>query len=355
MKKCTIVVLLFLTLIVSGCGRQPTKNSNPTSTEQMAEDIFTIPTENSTLPTNPIQDAGSSVRIVNDVQQDEAGYYLVYEGGEMHLKLQMCAMDLEDKNFGIHLYVDDQPQPYYTDGDRNPKYMHTFSSMNGREFTLDLIFTPVTGQAGDVLEIGFAAIANPEYSPAGSEGLEEITMIDWSCMGMTVRTKFLADPPDSMIPDVLDRVSDHIVEHIDLTAAEAELLSLDEHQKEVEYAIYVSSQKDYGNLFSVKPEDILDVEFNLKGSTVPNFGLVLYLDHQPVSITDEDLIFACTENGKRVVIRAQVDLSGFDGECVFYAVLVPRNYRIDQLGGSCSVTILGPWYLSSAESLEAIH
>lgn len=58
---------------------------------------------------------------------------------------------------------------------------------------LVLVFTPVTGQAGDVLEIGFAVVAYPEYFI--DDACSGITMADWCAMGLTARTKYLADPP----------------------------------------------------------------------------------------------------------------------------------------------------------------
>ena len=162
-------------------------------------------------------------------------------------------------------------------------------------------------------------------------------------------------PPASEIPALTDRVIRVSQEYIDLTAAEAEMFNSGEYQKEVEYEIYVNNRKSYGNLFSVTDDDQLEMEFELKGSTVADFGLVLYLDNQPVSVSAEDVIFVRTQNGKKMTVKAQIDLSGFDGEGVFYAVIVPRNYRSDQLGGSCLLTILGPYYLSGAESMEALQ
>lgn len=358
MKKLT-AVLLVLVLLLAGCGA-PAQTTEGT-TAGTVPDLFTQPATEpplttapkSTVPIKPNGNAGNYFGIANDVQKDELGSYLVYEGGEMHLLLRMRIAELNDKNIGIHLYVDGQPQPYYTSENETAQYMHTFPSMNGEEFTLDLVFTPVTGQAGDILEIGFAVVAYPEYFI--DDAWAGITMADWCAMGLTVRTKYLADPPVVELPEVSDRVIQLSREYIDLTAAEAEMFNSGEYQKEVEYEIYVNNRKSYGNLFSVTDDDQLEMEFELKGSTVADFGLVLYLDNQPVSVSAEDVIFVRTRNGKKMTVKAQIDLSGFDGEGVFYAVIVPRNYRSDQLGGSCLLTILGPYYLSGAESMEALQ
>ena len=131
MKKILTVFPLLLALVLSGCGAQQMAESIPTAAPQMAEDIFTAPPEATPLPTKPVQDTGSSVSIAGDVQQDEAGYYLAYDGGEMHLLLRMCFADLTDKDIGIHLYVDGQPQPYCTEEQPEIEYMHTFPTGNG--------------------------------------------------------------------------------------------------------------------------------------------------------------------------------------------------------------------------------
>lgn len=350
MQKSRILVLLLALAIffTAGCAHEEDQDSQ--ADFPLADNIFTNPPETEKLPTNPDGTDGSSISIAAEVQKDEIGPYLVYEGGEMHLPLRIQIGDLPDKNFGIHLYVDGQPQPYHTAENDTAQYMHSFPSMNGKEFLLDLIFTPVTGQSGDVLEIGFAIVAYPEYFI--DDAWEGITMMDWSGMGMTVRMKYLEDPPSAHLPEVQDRVVSLSQAHIDLTASETDLFSSGEYQKEVAYEICVNGQKSYGNLFSVTGGDKLDVEFELKGSSAADFGLVMYLDHQPVSICAEDLIFVHTQNGKKMTVKAEIDLSGFDGEGVFYAVIVPRNCRINQLGGSCLLTILGPYYLSSAATLD---
>lgn len=344
-------LFLFLLLLSSGCSSQPDTASEPIS----VDNIFTLPQ----APTEPIppptisSGTATYIRIENEVTTDELGPYLTYEGGEMRLCLRMRADELGEKDFGIHLYVDGQPQPYRIEADKTQQYMHTFPSCNGKEFTLVLIFTPLTGRTGDMLEIGFAVIAYPDYFI--DDVWEGTTTIDWNCMGMTVRMHYQADPPPVCLPELPDRLKQLSLEYTDLTSAETDMFSSDTYLKEVEYEFRANQKKDFGSFFSVMPGDNLEFEFELKGSSLADFGLVLYLDHQPVSVSEEELILVRTENGQKVTVRVQIDLAGFDGEDVFYAVLVPRNYRRDDLGGSCLLTILGPYYLSGAESLEAIR
>lgn len=353
---CAILLVAVLLNLLSGCGTQPGNaawNENPETVENLFATEPQPTSGQEPLPSLKKPDAGNSIGITNEVFQDSTGSYLVYEGGEMHLGLRLCLTDLPDKSFGIHLYVDGKPQPYYTADNETLQYMQTFPSGNGQAFTLDLIFTPITGKCGDVLEIGFAVVAYPDYFI--DDDWAGITLMDWSGMGLTVRTKYLADPPQAQYPDGTDRMIRFSQEYVDLTASEAEMFSSGEYEKEVAYTLFANNRESYGNLFSLTDGDSLNVEFELKGSPVADFGLVLYLDHQPVSFSEENDLFVHTKNGQKVTVSASVDLAGFDGAGVFYAVLVPRNYRSDQLGGSCLLTILGPYYLSSARSLEALQ
>lgn len=358
-RRLSMMLLVIILLgFCTGCNDQANEPGLEATVETVGN-LFDVEPSTETisrqesLPQPQENQSYNSIGITNEVQQDDLGAYLVYEGNEMHLGLRLRITDLPNQNIGIHLYVDGQPQPYYTAGNEVVQYMHIFPSQNGKEFTLDLIFTPVVGQAGDMLEIGFAIIAYPEYFI--DETWTGITMIDWCGMGLTVRTKYMADPPAAELPVVNDHVLQLTQQYIDLTASEAEMFSSGEYQKEVEYEIHVNNQKSFGNIFSVTNEDKLEIEFELKGSSVADFGLVLYLDHQPVSVNEEDMVFVRTQNGKKVTVKAQIDLSSFACEGVFYAVIVPRNYRTDQLGGSCLLTILGPYYLSDAESLDALQ
>ena len=339
--------LLFFLLLSSGCSAK-------TAPETLwVEDIFTQPQSSieSTLPPIAPIEAGNYVRIENHIEKDELGSYLIYEGGEMHLRLQIRVSELDDKDFGIHLYVDGQPQAYHTEASSASSYMHSFRSCNGKEQQAELIFTPVTGRSGEMLEISFVLIAYPDYFP--DEAWDGTTMIDWNSMGLTVRMFYQTDSPCISPLDVPDRLKALSMVYTDLTSAEAKLFSGGTYQKEVEYTFHVNQKKDFGNLFSVKPGDNLEFEFELKGSHLADFGLVLYLDHLPISVKPEELIFLGTENGQKVTIRAQIDISDFDGKEVLYAVLVPRNLRRDDLGGSCLVTVLGPWYLFGSDSMEA--
>ena len=174
-------------------------------------------------------------------------------------------------------------------------------------------------------------------------------------MGLTVRMKYLANPPEVEFPTIPDRMLKSELEYTDLSVSEADMFSSGEYIKEVEYSLCANGQEGYGNLFSVEPGDTLDIVFELKGSSIADFGLVLYLDHQPIATSNGDFLLVRTENGKKLTANIKINLTNFDKKGIFYGVIVPRNFRTEQLGGSCLLTILGPYYLFEEESLEVVQ
>lgn len=125
-RLCVILLIAILLNLLSGCGTQPS-NSAWNENAETVENIFAAErqptTDRELLPSAKEPEAVNSIGITNEVFQDAEGSYLVYDGGEMHLGLRLCLTDLPDKNFGIHLYVDGKPQPYYTADNETLQYI----------------------------------------------------------------------------------------------------------------------------------------------------------------------------------------------------------------------------------------
>lgn len=301
------------------------------------------------IPTKPTQNLEGGMGIANGTYQDADGVYLTYDGNEMHLFLRFTFSGYSQIGAGIHLYVDGKPQPYYTATDADYSYMHTFYPPNGKEYIAELIFTPVAGEKGDTLEFGFFVVTYPDYFLDDEWGGPAQT--DNNCMGLTFRVKYLESPPAVDVVQAQDRVVQLSLEHIDLTSAQSQVVS---SQNEVDYSFYVNGKSDFGYFWNVEAEDTVNIRFELMGSSNAQFGLVVYFNHVPVSTSSADVMYVSTQNGKMAVLEAEIDLSGFDGEGVLYAVVVPRNYQIDHLGNSCMLTATGTFYFSSASSYDSL-
>ncbi len=268
----------------------------------------------------------------------------------MHLFLRFTFTGYSEIGAGVHLFVDGQPQPYYTQDNNTYSYMHTVYPPNGKEYIMELIFVPVSGEAGDTLEFAFYVVTYPDYflddawtGNAQTEGGEY--------MGISFRVKYQETPPDAQIVSVPDRVLAVRLTHTDLSSSEA---AGGVSQEDVAYKFSVNGKANFGNFWNVKETDTVTVCFELKGSSLAQFGLVVYYNHEPVSVLSEERMYVYTHNGQKAILEAEIDLSGFDGEGVLYAVLVPRNYRIAQLGSSCMLAATGTYYFSGASSLEEL-
>ena len=69
----------------------------------------------------------------------------------------------------------------------------------------------------------------------------------------------------------------------------------------------------------------MKLRFELFGTPYVHYGLVFFVDNQPVAPQDGAPILVDVENGQKTVVEAQLDMTGFDTESVLYAILVPRN------------------------------
>ena len=358
-KNWTVLILCAALLLASCKAQEPSspESTEPATVENLFSTTAPAPTETQpdtqpdtqTLPAKPSMTPSGGIHVEN-VYEDESGVYLTYDGGEMHLYLLLNYTGYSEVGLGFHLFVDGRPQAYYTSEDTAYSYMHTFYPPNGKDYMIELIFTPITGEEGDTLEFGFFVVTYPDYF------LDD----DWSwpvqsdnCWtGLTIPVRYLQTPPEAEVLQVQDRVLSSSLTYIDLSSAEAQnAVSKDE----VEHSFYVNGSASFGYFWNVEESDTATVKFELKGSSNARFGLVVYYDHIPVSVSAEDIMYVSAKNGQKTILEAEIDLSGFDGEGVLYAVVVPRNYQIDNMGSSCSLKATGTYYFSDASSLEALR
>ena len=66
--------------------------------------------------------------------------------------------------------------------------------------------------------------------------------------------------------------------------------------------------------------------YEIWGTPLVHYGLVFYVDNEPVCGADGKPILVDVQEGKKTVVTAELSLPEFDGESVYYAILVPRNY-----------------------------
>lgn len=352
-KNSILLLLILLCFAIAGCAAAPAGATRPSGAETMptVADLFTQPVEStepepaSTVPAGEIVLGGISHGFRGEPSQDDAGLYYRYEGGEMRFPYSIDASGgLTQAGIGILLFVDGQPQPYKTAEDEDYRYLHTFYSKKNF-ITEEFIFTPVTGQAGDMLEIYAVNINYPDWSPSKEAfGFAHTMGMIWAGM----RLQYQASPAPAVLPETAARLLACEKRYVDLTEDEIRGWSSQDLQQEVAWKFLVNGHGDAGTaaITGITPEDPLELYFEILGSPYAQFGLVVYLNNEPVFLDGENALYLDIQSGKKTVVEAQVDMAGFDGEGVVYAILVPRNFCSESLlGTSCGLTGSKTFYL----------
>jgi len=223
---------------------------------------------------------------------------------------------------GILLFVDGQLQPYKTANDDTYKYMHIFYPQDGVELIEEFIFIPVAGQEGDVLEIWYTSIETPDYCLA--DGVQGAVLSNGSVSAGT-KLKYEATPPDAEYPENIDRITEPVISYVDLNPGAVSGWSDADWQEKYEFRMYVNGSGPM-YIYNITEEPVT-LRFEVWGNPYVHYGLVFFVDNEPVSIAEEDKIFFGVNNGQKTVVEVQLDMTGFDGESVVYAALVPRNWR----------------------------
>lgn len=284
----------------------------------------------------------------------EDGY--LYEGGELHTQLLYRCRGYRDIGLGLLLFLDGQPQPFRTAEETEYSYMHKiYPEDNLEEYSqLDVWLTPVTGEAGDTLELQVVCVSWPDYF------IDQGMLTNQHTRGTTgsARTvRFEAGAPAQTLPQVQDRVVSWTLTREDIEEKEKgnwSEIEMKRHSPEIEYSLKYNEYNyctDGGVLYSFVPGDYVTFRYESIANTDGEFGLVIFVDNEPVSVAAEDLIFYRNEDWKKTVIEVKLDLSDFDGSSVIYAFTLGRNYFQEGARETFFET-RNPYYLSGAQSLE---
>ena len=287
----------------------------------------------------------------DNMQKDAFGTYYVYEGGEMHLQYQILADGLSTTGVGILLFLDGQPQPYKTASDGTCSYIHTFYPADKERLLEELIFTPVTGEKGDELELYMVSIQFPDYFPF--DGIFAFPHTSGSTAAGT-RLKFSAARPAAELPEINSRILSQNVYYEDLPYGDTAGWSDTDLMERVEsnFTVNGHTAQDSNNLYGITAEAPVELNFELWGSPYVNYGLVFFVNNVPVSAAADDLLFLDVKNGQKTVVEAAVDISDFNGEGVVYGILVPRNYYTSEVLTRAFVSESRTYYLCGADSYE---
>lgn len=361
MRKINLVlsILVSLCLILNGCTGQPTNNEN--TLPQNVEDPFTqagpsIDTEESPSEIKAQTSLGYSGNISHGFADksltNENGLYHLYTSGELHIDYSISVSgNLGDAGIGILLVLDGKPQPYKTAENDEYRYVHTFYPYAEEKMTVELILIPVTGAAGDTLELTAFHILGPDYYPNEQVlGMMQTNGSVWS----STQLVFQATPPaESQLP-VTDRILSQTIAYTDLTSDDIKGWSSEDLNSECSFAISTDHDSDASNIYGVSHGKHLTVHTEVFGATSVEWSLILYVDHIPVSVLKDHQIDFSTQNGRKTIVETTIDMGDFDGESILYAILFARNWRDSVVINStnCSTEIASTYYLTDANDLS---
>ena len=326
MKK-TWIFLILLALLLTACT--PEKGPQETTQTPTVENVFTQPSttapDTPTETTEPVGLGGGLSFGFETQERDSLGAYLTYTGGELVVP---CSIDtsgnIGSKGIGVLLFVDGLPQPYKAEG-KDYAYLHTFAFDRPESRIIDLTFTPVTGEAGDELEIYGVSVVAPHYSYT-EEGLLSFVYTGTSPV-VGCRLKYRETPPAEVFPEASPRLSQPEIRKEPLSYSEVGTWTEQDLQENYEFHFYANNAPDGGSprIYQVRENQPVKLRFELFGTPYVHYGVVFFVDNQPVAPQDGAPILVDVENGQKTVVEAQLDMTGFDTESVLYAILVPRN------------------------------
>lgn len=343
--KRRILMAVAVVLLLGGCVISPeTIGTRPT-----VEDIFTQPpttavTDPSTAtqpgteatePTNPpaMELGGMSFGPTSPSERDEKGRYRVYEGGQMYLPFNIKSSGLMSTyDVGVLLFVDGVAQPYRIGPDGEYAYLHTFSQeagslVQGQLVTsAELYFTPVTGEAGQMLEIYAVAMPNPHWVPSQ-------TMVPFSNTSGAIvwesRLKFSATPPTDTFPEKSPRLLGVSAWTEDCTAADVKDWS--DYDMITDIRTKFTANGETIRLYGVREDTPITLRYEIWGSPYVHYGLVFFVDNVPVYAADLSDIWVTVQMGQKTIVEVTLDMAGFAGESFVYAMLVPLNHFTSEI------------------------
>lgn len=370
-KRMMMFILTFVLVIdLTACGEQGAQFPAETVTDlfvqpsETSDAVVTVdPTSEDTGGTQdsessePQPSGTNSVSLGNlnhgfggEPKRDENGRpYREYRGGEMVLPYEINATGRAAQDgIGILLFLDGRPQPYKCSEDDTYSYIHTFYPTDGETYITELIFTPVTGQEGDMLEIYGININCPSiYASDGSVS----PLFSLNSVGAGTQLKFVETPAEVDYGLNFDRVISQTVTHLDVSSAEIQGWSTIDLEENYESHLYVNNHSDTDrlNISGITATEPISLRFEIWGSPYIEYGLVFFVDNQPISTDPEDVILFGMASGKKIVVETQIDFSDFERESYIYAVLVPRNYRSSIVPTACFIDRSKTFYLFGDE------
>lgn len=319
---------MLLLLIITGCSA----DNGVEEKEQVAisdanENPFEIDEED-TVIMGSISHGYSNIEI-ND--NDEV-IPLSYDGDEVVLDYYVQA-EGKATNVGFLVYTDGIAQPYklnMTDSDY--QYMHIIDLEENVDTPFQFIFTPITGEKGDTVNITITSVYHPSFIPdmkeATSYGGYHDTLSVMRPIEFHENPKLLELeelPTNKFLKDV--RLSTEAVTD-DLLKRLGGLITIDSEMLETSVfnIVEIEDKSDYDDTFQIDKQGHVHIQFKIVGHPGVIYQNTFYLNHQALSDQDGKRSFETKlMKGEVAVIDIELDVETLDDFSTFYVVSTPVN------------------------------
>ncbi len=357
------IVLLLVASLLTGCAREevPAASATPQAT---LENIFTNPPTTSNFPeattsgsrVDPGNLGGSSFGMLkNDLNySDESGKYILYEGGALHIHFKYSFDGtIANEGVGAMLLLDGIPQPYKTAGSEEYAYIHTFypPTDKGGIILAEVIFAPITGKAGDTLNLTAFTVMEPDYCVTSSAAIP--FRLTHGFMLFEAPVIMEADPPVCPVPAVTERITSLTVSKAGLTSRDTRGWSAEDLASKSSFSYSFSASPSGQNIYQMDSEATLQIHAEVFSPGFLEWSLVVYVDNQPVSVlTEKDIRFS-VPNGNKIVVDLALTMAGTDGEMPLYIALVNRNVHAPEVQlTNCRTNVTASYFLLEAEDFD---
>lgn len=325
---CMLCALCALALLLWGCARSGAPVSDGT-----VEDLFIIPATTdvteSELP--PLTETAPELRGPQsfgfagkpELQEDSIGHYASYTGGEMHVPFEINGEGYGVYGVGFLLFLDGIPQPYRMTEDGEIRYFHSLTlPENNKTMQYEFIFTPVTGQAGDMLELYTAFVNWPWYYQTGTSLLDYYSSPGSGAA--CLRLRFEADPPAAELPVLTEHSFTYEQRCEDLKERDIPPDWTSEDLQEKIEQKFTANGLEFGTALGVGTEEPITLKMEFLGSPAAEYGMVILVDNEPLYV-DPERVYTRANSGQKTIIEVKLDMADFTGRRLVYAFLIPRN------------------------------
>lgn len=329
MKKILplIFLLCLFCLLLTGCGSPSADSIN--NTDQSGEVVSdSSGTENPFEDTTQTEVIGSAGHGFRGVQEDENGERIPFEynGGAMELEYEYHGSGI-GKKAGLLLFLNGIPQPWQINGEGESSYIQYVElKEDDGSYPFTISFIPVTGTAGDCLELKICSITNAQFQP---------DMVETTHFG--AYHKILANKADIQFNENADGSNgslsnEPLLKNVTLTSEKitndfSEALmdqyggfdTIDDLLENNMYMLNQYNDQFYTDSFNIE-EETVHVKVQFCGIADHTWVFSMYANHELVSDGTDSTWTATSKKGEVVTLEADIDVDALGDLTTFYVI-----------------------------------